>query len=112
MEPMSAVSSPARQRSVVVLPQPLGPRRTRNSPGSISRSRSSIAIDDLDLEIEPGEFLVLLGPSGCGKTTTLRCLAGLETADIGSIAFGDKAVFDAARHLNVSPNKRGIGMVF
>ncbi len=72
----------------------------------------TIAIDDLDLEIEPGEFLVLLGPSGCGKTTTLRCLAGLETADIGSIAFGDKAVFDAARHLNVSPNKRGIGMVF
>ena len=72
----------------------------------------TIAIDDLDLEIEPGEFLVLLGPSGCGKTTTLRCLAGLETADTGSIAFGDKAVFDAARHLNVPPNKRGIGMVF
>jgi len=72
----------------------------------------TIAIDDLELEIAPGEFLVLLGPSGCGKTTTLRCLAGLETADIGSIAFGDKAVFDAARHLNVSPNKRGIGMVF
>ena len=47
------------------------------------------AIDDLDLEIEQGEFLVLLGPSGCGKTTTLRCIAGLETADAGSIAFGD-----------------------
>ena len=42
------------------------------------------AIDNLDLEIEPGEFLVLLGPSGCGKTTTLRCIAGLETASDGT----------------------------
>ncbi len=70
------------------------------------------AIDDLDLEIEEGEFLVLLGPSGCGKTTTLRCMAGLETADAGSIAFGDRVVFDTARSVNVPPNKRNIGMVF
>jgi iron(III) transport system ATP-binding protein len=70
------------------------------------------AIDDLNLEIELGEFLVLLGPSGCGKTTTLRCIAGLETADAGSIAFGDRTVFDAARHVDVPPNKRNIGMVF
>src|SRR5918994_501701 len=70
------------------------------------------AIDNLDLEIEQGEFLVLLGPSGCGKTTTLRCLAGLETADSGRIAFGDRAVYDAARGVNVAPNKRNIGMVF
>jgi iron(III) transport system ATP-binding protein len=70
------------------------------------------AIDDLDLEIEEGEFLVLLGPSGCGKTTTLRCLAGLETADAGSIAFGDGTMFDAAGGVNVPPNKRNIGMVF
>jgi iron(III) transport system ATP-binding protein len=55
---------------------------------------------------------VLLGPSGCGKTTTLRCLAGLETADTGAIAFGDRTVFDASRKLNVPPNKRNIGMVF
>jgi iron(III) transport system ATP-binding protein len=72
----------------------------------------TIAIDDLELEIEAGEFLVLLGPSGCGKTTTLRCLAGLETADAGSIAFGDHTVFDAGRHIDVPPNKRQIGMVF
>ena len=70
------------------------------------------AIDALDLEIEPGEFLVLLGPSGCGKTTTLRCLAGLETADEGHIAFGDRVVFDAAQRIDVAPNKRQIGMVF
>src|SRR4051794_6776383 len=70
------------------------------------------AIDNLDLEIEEGEFLVLLGPSGCGKTTTLRCIAGLETADEGAISFADRAVFDAARRVNVPPNKRNIGMVF
>jgi iron(III) transport system ATP-binding protein len=72
----------------------------------------TIAIENLDLQIEPGEFLVLLGPSGCGKTTTLRCIAGLETAEEGSIAFGDRTVFDAARRTNVPPNKRNIGMVF
>jgi iron(III) transport system ATP-binding protein len=70
------------------------------------------AVDSLDIEIEPGEFLVLLGPSGCGKTTTLRCIAGLESADEGSIAFGDRTVFDAGRGTNVPPNKRNIGMVF
>jgi iron(III) transport system ATP-binding protein len=70
------------------------------------------AIDDLDLDIEPGEFLVMLGPSGCGKTTTLRCIAGLETADEGRIAFGDRTVYDAGAGVNVPPNKRNIGMVF
>src|SRR5262245_11661030 len=70
------------------------------------------AIDNLDLEIEPGEFLVLLGPSGCGKTTTLRCIAGLETANEGRIAFGDRPVFDSAQKVNVPPNKRNVGMVF
>src|SRR3954464_536445 len=70
------------------------------------------AIDDLNIAIAEGEFLVLLGPSGCGKTTTLRCIAGLETAEEGSISFGDRVVFDAQSHVNVPPNKRNIGMVF
>lgn len=72
----------------------------------------TVAMDDLTLTIEKGEFLVLLGPSGCGKTTTLRCLAGLETADEGTIRFGDRTVFDSARGIDVSPDKRNIGMVF
>ena len=70
------------------------------------------AIDDLDLEIEEGEFLVLLGPSGCGKTTTLRCLAGLETPSSGAISFGGRIVFDSGSRVELTPDKRNIGMVF
>lgn len=73
---------------------------------------SNIVVDQLDLEIEEGEFLVLLGPSGCGKTTTLRCLAGLETPQDGTITFKDRMVFDGQSHLNVPAHKRNIGMVF
>lgn len=72
----------------------------------------TVAVADLDLEIEDGEFLVLLGPSGCGKTTTLRCLAGLETPSAGTISLGDSVVFDHARGINLPPNRRFIGMVF
>ena len=70
------------------------------------------AADHLDLQIEDGEFLVLLGPSGCGKTTTLRCLAGLEAPDSGRIRFGERRVFDAAAGIDIAPDKRNIGMVF
>lgn len=73
---------------------------------------SNVIVDDLDLEMEEGEFLVLLGPSGCGKTTTLRCLAGLETPESGIIDFKGRVVFDGGRHINVPAHKRDIGMVF
>jgi iron(III) transport system ATP-binding protein len=73
---------------------------------------TNTVVKDLDLQIEQGEFLVLLGPSGCGKTTTLRCLAGLETPTAGTIKFQDRTVFDAARKIDVPPNHRDIGMVF
>jgi ABC-type Fe3+/spermidine/putrescine transport system ATPase subunit len=70
------------------------------------------AVRDLTLEVHDGEIVTLLGPSGCGKTTTLRMVAGLETADSGSIHFGDRAIVDVAARLSLSPDKRGIGMVF
>jgi iron(III) transport system ATP-binding protein len=73
---------------------------------------SNLVVDDLHLEIEQGEFLVLLGPSGCGKTTTLRCLAGLETPEKGRIEFGPRPVFDSEARVNLPANKRNVGMVF
>jgi ABC-type sugar transport system ATPase subunit len=64
------------------------------------------AVNDLNLEIEDGEFLVLVGPSGCGKSTTLRMLAGLEQVTAGSILIGDKDVTES------DPKDRDIAMVF
>ena len=70
------------------------------------------AVDDLCLDVPQGALVTLLGPSGCGKTTTLRMVAGLEKADAGSIHFGDVAIVDTGRRINLSPNRRDLGMVF
>ena len=64
------------------------------------------AVDDLNLEIQDGEFLVLVGPSGCGKSTSLRMLAGLEDVTSGTIRIGDRDV------TNLPPKERDIAMVF
>ena len=64
------------------------------------------AVNKLDLEIEDGEFMVLVGPSGCGKSTSLRMLAGLEEVNSGSIFIGDRDVTD------LPPKDRDIAMVF
>jgi multiple sugar transport system ATP-binding protein len=65
-----------------------------------------VAVSDLDLDVAPGEFLVLVGPSGCGKSTVLRMIAGLEEVSSGHVHIGDQDVTD---HL---PQERDVAMVF
>jgi multiple sugar transport system ATP-binding protein len=81
--------------------------------GGISLERVSkvfpgdvVAVDDVDLEIGDGEFLVLVGPSGCGKSTLLRMIAGLEGVSAGKIRIGDREVTELA------PRSRDVAMVF
>ena len=64
------------------------------------------AVDDVDLTIGEGEFMVLVGPSGCGKTTALRMVAGLEDITDGTVRIGERVVND------LSPKSRDIAMVF
>jgi len=70
------------------------------------------ALDDVTLEIKPGEFFSLLGPSGCGKTTLLRALAGLVQPDAGVVRFGDEVVVDCNARRFVAVERRNLGMVF
>jgi len=70
------------------------------------RFRNVVAVDNLNLEVDRGEFIVLLGPSGCGKTTTLRIIAGLETPDEGRVYIDDVDVTD------LEPGERDAAMVF
>jgi len=74
---------------------------TRRYPGA-----DRPALDNLDLVVDDGEFVVLVGPSGCGKTTSLRMVAGLEAVDSGHIRIGDRDV------TNVDPKDRDVAMVF
>ena len=73
----------------------------RQYPGATTN-----AVDNLNLEIGDGEFMVLVGPSGCGKSTSLRMLAGLEEVTAGKILIGDRDV------THLPPKDRDIAMVF
>ncbi|RXI41075.1 ABC transporter ATP-binding protein [Clostridium tetani] len=72
------------------------------SPGG----KTFTAVNNISLNIEPGEFVTLLGPSGCGKTTTLRMIAGFEVPTEGDIYIGEQRVN------NLTPDKRDTAMVF
>ncbi|MFH0944204.1 MAG: ABC transporter ATP-binding protein [Planctomycetota bacterium] len=67
---------------------------------------STPVVQDVDLRVEPGEFLVLVGPSGCGKSTILRLIAGLESPDSGKILIAGQIVND------LEPRERDVAMVF
>src|SRR5919204_3445026 len=73
---------------------------TKRFPGG------TIAVRDFNLEIEDGEFMILVGPSGCGKTTVLRMLAGLEEITVGEILIDGDVVNER------TPKDRDIAMVF
>jgi iron(III) transport system ATP-binding protein len=68
------------------------------------------AVDDVSFSVESGEFFTLLRPSGCGKSTTLRCVAGLENIDSGTIEIDGRVVASDSRHADA--NRRPISMVF
>ena len=67
---------------------------------------STVAVKGISLDVEDGEFLIMVGPSGCGKTTTLNMISGLETPTSGEIMIGERVVND------IEPGARGLGMVF
>mgnify|MGYP000095742783 CR=1 FL=1 len=70
------------------------------------RYGDNLVVRDISLEIEDGDFVVLVGPSGCGKSTTLRMIAGLEDISEGTLSIGSRVVND------VSPRDRDVAMVF
>ncbi|MCY7388906.1 MAG: sn-glycerol-3-phosphate ABC transporter ATP-binding protein UgpC [Burkholderiales bacterium] len=72
----------------------------------VKRFGQTIVVNDVDLDIRAGEFLVLVGPSGCGKSTTLRLVAGLEQVSSGTISIDGREVN------NLAPKDRGVAMVF
>ena len=74
--------------------------------GVTKRFGDLVAVDAIDLEVRPGEFLALLGPSGCGKTTTLRMIAGFDEPTEGEIEI------DGRSAVGVPPNKRNVNTVF
>ncbi|MDH3793309.1 MAG: ABC transporter ATP-binding protein, partial [Rhodospirillales bacterium] len=74
--------------------------------GLVKRFGDFVAVDDVSLEVEKGEFVSLLGPSGCGKTTTLQMIAGFEEPSEGRIYIDGKDI------TGVKASQRGIGIVF
>ena len=69
-----------------------------------------VAVDGVSFGVEKGKILTLLGPSGCGKTTTLRCIAGLEHPDAGSVVIDGETMTSTG--IFVPPERRHVGMVF
>ena len=80
--------------------------------GIVKSYGKEVVVKNLDLLVEPGEFLTILGPSGCGKTTTLRMIAGLEEPNQGNIKLDDKVVFSRNEGVVIPPEARNLGLIF
>ena len=76
------------------------------------KGRQVEALADINLDIHEGEYVVIVGPSGCGKSTLIRCIAGLENPNTGSITLNGRTVYDADQSINRKVNDRNLGMVF
>ncbi len=84
-------------------------RDLRKTYGHVRRQPVT-ALDRVDLDVEDGEIATVLGPSGCGKTTLLRCIAGFEQPDGGTVTLGGRQVSEAGRAA-VPAHRRGVGIV-
>src|SRR5437667_11599761 len=73
---------------------------------ALTKRFTDIAVDQIDLTVDSGEFFSLLGPSGCGKTTTLRLIAGFEQPTEGTI------LLDGVEMTNIPPHRRNVNTVF
>jgi iron(III) transport system ATP-binding protein len=80
--------------------------------GLVKSYAATSVLQGIDFSVADGELLTMLGPSGCGKSTTLMCIAGLQTADAGTIRVGEETFFDAARKIDVPAEQRNLGLVF
>ncbi len=112
---MTVIDQPTRPKGSKV---PWGPHGTAAATfaGRLSfehvsrRFKQTVAVDDISLELEPGETLCLLGPSGCGKTTLLRLAAGVDRPTSGRVVLDDQEI--AGPDKFVPAEKRGIGLMF
>ncbi|MBX3079477.1 MAG: ABC transporter ATP-binding protein [Salinibacterium sp.] len=103
---VTATTAPAPAASATARSRADEPTGTVVLENVTKRFGTAVAVDNITLHVEPGEFLSLLGPSGCGKTTTLRMLAGFEQPDEGSIRISGQDV------LGIPPYKRNVNTVF
>lgn len=86
--------------------------KSLNKSFTIAGGKVVHALNDVSFDVAAGEFFVLLGPSGSGKTTTLRTVAGIETADEGLMKIDDQTVFSSKDNVIIPPEERPVSMVF